>query len=144
MARSVGIESGSGAARRLAATIAVGALVALSAFVFVEPAVHPPAGAGGKAAGGRELLGALLESGSASKRESRVRDGGSRVVLTNAAWDRLGVGQRESLAHHLDALGGAWEIRAGAAAKDSDAIVDDQPVLTSRLWAPSSPRGVVR
>lgn len=143
MARSVGIESGSVAARRLAATIAVGALVALSALVFVEPACSPRPRVGSDPAHGRELLGALLESGSASRRESRVRDGGSRVVLTNAAWDRLGVGQRESLAQHLDALGGAWEIRVGAAAKDSDAIVGDQPVLTSRLWAPSS-RGIVR
>ena len=68
-----------------------------------------------------------------------MRGACSRIVLTNAAWERLGVGQRESLAQHLATLGGDWEIRAGAAAKDADRIVDDQPVLTSRLWTPSGP-----
>ena len=129
----------SGAARRLAATIAVVALVALSALVFLEPVVPPRPGAGVGSGYCQELLDSLLHSGAASKRESRVHGAGSRIVLTNAAWERLGVGQRESLAQHLASLGGAWEIRAGAAAKDADNIVDDQPVLTSRLWSPSGP-----
>ena len=139
MARSGGTDSCSGAARRLGATIAVVTLVALSTLVFIEPAVHPRPSVAEGAAGGRELLDSLLASGAASKRESRVRGAFGRIVLTNAAWERLGVAQRESLAQHLANLGGDWEIRAGAAAKDDDRIVDDQPVLTSRLWTPSGP-----
>jgi hypothetical protein len=89
---------------------------------------------------GKDLFAALQEQQPGTARSSRVKEGDERgsgtnlIVLTEDAWEKLSVDQRNSLGSWLNDLGGRWQIRIGRGNEDNTRVLDAQPVITSELW----------